>query len=632
MPWDGSDKPLNLRSLAVVGLWFGIVSGLVEGIGLLSFQKINWAAWGPTIHVAEEILWISPLVDVVLFLLVAVLVFAIARLLPRVAGDIVVVYCLAFLAVYDWLTLTGRLYHRACFLLALGVAAVFVRWYAKHRDAALRFWRRTIWLVLAALVFIFAGIEGGKWVHERYALARLPAASGGSPNVLVIVVDTLRADHVSAYGYPRPTTPNLDSLARQGVLFENAIAPCSWSLPSHVSLLTGRYEFEHGVGNIQPVPWFGWGSHGLGGYPTLAEALQNRGYRTGAFSANRTYFSRSLGFGRGFIHFEDYFHSTADSFLRTLYGREFARIYLNRTEKSKVKRAIRFLGMDSLLDKDSEGSGAYGGAQAVRKRASAVNDEVLSWLARDSQHPFFVFINYFDPHFPYGPPRAYPRPDWDKGTAIDEYDASVRYVDDYMGRLLQELQTRGLLQNTLIVLTSDHGESLGDHGLAYHAQALYRELIHVPLVISYPGQVPAGFRVGTPVTNAAIASTVLEVVSRKETTEFPGPPLTDFWEGTCQLSYWPAPISELAKTDIMGKEDKEAGKIIPTAFDGAMKSLVTSQWHLITHEKRGDQLYHWETDPREVSDLVKTDMGQAAVTPLKSHLNEVTATPVQRKK
>jgi len=103
--------------------------------------------------------------------------------------------------------------------------------------------------------------------------------------VLVIVVDTLRADHVSSYGYARPTTPNLDRIAQQGTLFENAVSTTSWSLPSHVSLLTGRYQFEHGVGNVQPAPWLGWGNKGLGGFPTLGEALEQKGYRTGAFSA-----------------------------------------------------------------------------------------------------------------------------------------------------------------------------------------------------------------------------------------------------------------------------------------------------------------------------------------------------------
>ena len=135
-------------------------------------------------------------------------------------------------------------------------------------------------------------------------------------------------------------------------MFENAISTSSWSLPSHVSLVTGRYLIEHGVGNVQPEPWTGWGNEGLGGFATLGEALQQKGYRTGAFSANRTYFSRNLGFGRSFIHFEDYFHSPADMFVRTLYGREFARIYLKRSDHSLVKRTLRRLGWTGLLDQD----------------------------------------------------------------------------------------------------------------------------------------------------------------------------------------------------------------------------------------------------------------------------------------
>ena len=186
--------------------------------------------------------------------------------------------------------------------------------------------------MVAAWVLAFAGIQGGKWLQERNAVAHLPTAAAGAPNVLVIVVDTLRADHVSSYGYARPTTPNFDRMAQQGVLFDNAISPCSWSLPSHVSLLTGLYQFEHGIGNVQPEPWLGWGRKAWAASPLWERRWSNRGYRTGAFSANRTYFSASLGFGRGFHHFEDYFHSPSDMFVRTLYGREFARIYLKRTD------------------------------------------------------------------------------------------------------------------------------------------------------------------------------------------------------------------------------------------------------------------------------------------------------------
>ena len=148
--------------------------------------------------------------------------------------------------------------------------------------------------------------------------SKLPAAAGDAPNVLVIVVDTLRADHLSSYGYARPTTPNIDRIATEGVLFENAVATSSWTFPSHASLLTGRYQYEHGMDKIREMPAVGGNAFSANGLPTLGEVLMQKGYRTGAFSANRTYFTHDLGFGRGFIHFEDYFHSPSDMFVRTL--------------------------------------------------------------------------------------------------------------------------------------------------------------------------------------------------------------------------------------------------------------------------------------------------------------------------
>lgn len=610
----------------MLGFGWGIGSGLVEAAGLLLFQRVNWARWGPMIHVAKEIFWISPLVDALFFLLIVFLIALICgiviRFSPRLPPARVIVFLLSFLSVYDWLTLTGRLYHRACLLLALGVGAAVTRWCAKRENLVLRFWKTaTPWMV-AAWVLVFAGIQGGEWLHERSAVAQLPPAASGAPNVLVIVVDTLRADHVSSYGYARPTTPILDGLAQQGVLFENAISTTSWSLPSHVSLLTGRYQFEHGVGNVQPEPWLGWGGKGFGGFPTLGEALEQKGYRTGAFSANRTYFTASLGFGRGFQHFEDYFHSPADMFVRTVFGREFARIYLNRSDKSAVKRALRFLGMNSVLDKDSEGSGDTGGAQGVRKRADVVNQEVLRWIDRDGARPFLAFLNYFDVHYPYGGPPTYPKPAWDHGGRIDEYDASVKYSDDAIGRLLQELGRRGLTHKTLVIITSDHGESLGQHGLIYHGQALYRELIDVPLVIWYPGHVPERVRVPTPISNAAIPATILDIIDASAPDTFPSSSLSPLWRTGGGIK-WSDPLSELAQNDIIDKEDKIAGKTVPIASTGSMKSIVTQQWHLITHETRGNQIYDWMRDPGEASDLLSTPEGKAATLDLKSEMDRL---------
>ncbi len=620
---ETSRASASATSLLLIPIWFGIVTGLIEGVGLLIFQRINWAQWGRVIHVSKQILWISPLVDLLLFLILALVVWSASRLSTRIPSIRVLCFLLSFLAVYDWLTLTNRLYHRACVLLALGVAVAFTRWFSNHQSQAVRFWEKsTPWLVTFFLL-VFAGIQSGKWLHEQRAVASLPPAAPGSPNVLVIVIDTLRADHLSSYGYGRATSPQLDQLAKNGVLFQNAVAPCSWTLPSHASLLTGRYPFEHGLKNVQP--WLGWGQKNLNGFATLGEALQRSGYRTGAFSANRIFFTGNVGLGRGFIHFEDYFDSPADSFIRTLYGREFARFYLNRTEKSKVTRVFRFLGMNAWLDKDTEGSGDYGGAYAKRKRAHEVNQELVQWIQRDRRRPFFAFLNYLDVHYAYGGPYGYPKPEWDHGTTIDEYDAGVKYVDDYIGRLLRELQREGIAEKTIVIITSDHGESLGEHGMNYHGISLYWNLIHVPLIISYPEHLPAGLRVATPVSNAAIPATVMNLIGGKDQKEFPGPALNVLWDSSKTGLQWPDPVSQLGQNSVINTQDRLVKGKIPTAADGDMESLVTSRWHLIIHQKSGEQLYDWTADPGESEDLINTSEGRATALKLKAQLQAATA-------
>jgi len=615
-----SGSSVSIETLVLVATWFGIFAGLTEGGGLLLFQRINWTQWGRLMHVSKEVLWISPLVDLSFFLIVSLSVWLISRLSQRIPSIQVLVFLLTFLTIYDWLALTNRLYHRACLIMALGVAVAFTRWIAKREASSVTFWKKsTPWLAAVFLLTLWA-IQGGKWAHEKIAVARLPAAPQSAPNVLVIVLDTLRADHLSSYGYSRPTSPEIDRIASQGVLFENAIAPCSWSLPSHASLLTGRAPSEHGMQNVQAMPWPGWGEKSLSGYPALGEVLRHRGYRTGAFSANRIYFTRNVALGRGFIHFEDYFDSVGDSFVRTLYGREFARLYLNRSENSKVTRALRYLGLESWLDKDSEGSGDFGGAYGVRKRASAVNQELMQWIDRDRQHPFFAFLNYLDVHYSYGGPPGYPKPDWDRGTTVDEYDAGLKYVDDYIGRLLRELERREA-RNTIVVITSDHGESLGAHGLSYHGAALYRELIQVPLIISYPQQIPKGLRVAVPVSITGIPGTVMDLLADREPGVFPGPSLSALWKSQNQQTNWPYPISELAQTDIIVPADRVVEGKIPIATNGWMKSLVAPRWHLITHEKFGHQLYDWTNDPKESNNLIDSPEGRATALRLASHFN-----------
>jgi len=609
----------SLSSLLSISIWFGIVAGFGEGFGLLLFQRINWRQWARVMHVSKEILWISPLVDLCFFLLIGLLVAAIASLFRRMPAVRVLASLLAFLTAYDWLMLTGHFYRTAALLFALGVAVAFSRWFQKHEASALSVWRKSALWLTAALALTIIAIQGGKAISESRAVSNLPRAMPGSPNVLVIVVDTLRADHLSSYGYSRQTTPNIDNLAHRGVLFENAIAPSSWSLPSHASLVTGEPVHSHGMGNVEPMPWLGWSKSGLNGLPTMGEALQKQGYRTGAFSANRIYFTSNVGLGRGLIHFEDYFDGVGDSFVRTQFGREFARLYMNRSPKSKFTRAFRALGLGSWLDKDSEGSGDYGGIYGIRKRADEVNRETLRWVARERSHPFLAFLNYLDVHFAYGGPAGYPKPAWDQGTTIDEYDAGLKYTDDYIGRLLRGLEGLGVLKNTIVIVTSDHGEALGDHGLSFHGAALYWDLVHVPLIISWPGHMPQGVRIEQPVTNADIAHTVLALTGAAED-PFPGPTLATLWGQSAPKS-WPNPVSELPQTNTIVAADRAMQGKIPLATDGWMISVVSPQWQVIRHEKYGDQIYGWKMDPGESLNLINTPAGRSADSALASDLS-----------
>jgi len=603
----------SLPSLLLIAASAGVVAGSVEGLGLLLFQRINWAGWARVMHVSRPILWISPVVDIGFFLAVAFLVWVFAKILPRFSAYRVLVFLLVFLTAYDWLMATGHFYRSAALVFGVGAAVAFDRWRTRREPAWTLALKRSAPLLLGFLAVVFLAVQGGAWLNERRQIAKLPQASPGSPNVLVIVVDTLRADHLSSYGYSRSTSPTIDRLASEGVVFQNAIAPSSWSLPSHASLVTGRPVHEHGFGNVQPMPWLGWGKQGLNGVRTLAEAFENEGYRTGAFSANRIYFTSNVGLGRGFIHFEDYFDSIGDAFVRTQFGREFARLYMNRSEKSGFTRAFRRLGLGDWLDKDSEGSGDTGGIFGIRKRAREVNRETLAWAARDRRHPFFAFLNYLDVHFAYGGPRGDPKPEWDRGSTVDEYDAGIQYTDRSIGELLGGLDRLGMLANTIVVITSDHGESLGDHGLSFHGAALYWELVHVPLVLACPGRIPAGIRVFQPVANAQIAKTVMELSGAREN-PFPGISLVSAWRtNPNEPGGWPPVVSELPETNTIAPADRAMQGRIPTAYDGWMQSVITPEWQWITHEKRGDQIYRWSLDPGETRDLSRTPEGRAAI-------------------
>jgi len=316
-----------------------------------------------------------------------------------------------------------------------------------------------------------------------------PARSGPRPNVLLIVMDTVRADHLSCYGYEKHTAPSLERIAAEGVLFEQAISPGSWTLPSHATLFTGLYPRDH---HTTAANWNLDDS-----FTTLAEVLTEEGYATAGFS-NNPWVSRGTGLTQGFAAFLD------------------------------------------LWRDDQRGRGGDDGA-------ALTNELVLDLLASPGRTaPFFVFINYLEPHLPYTPPASFERrfvPSSAPRAVVDElrgwqtprelgyilrvpgleatsdqfrllgdlYDAEIAYLDSKVGELVQALESRGILKDTLLIVTSDHGEHLGDHHLMDHKMSVYDALIRVPLIVRYPVVVPAGVRIRGPVQTNDVFPTVLKL-------------------------------------------------------------------------------------------------------------------------
>ena len=277
-------------------------------------------------------------------------------------------------------------------------------------------------------------------------------AAASAPNVVLVTIDTLRADHVGAYGHAAAETPTIDRLAREGVLVEDAVVQVPQTRPSHASIFTGRYPYEHAVRDNYSAPL-------APGTPTLASILRQQGWDTAAFIGAYPV-SRPSGLDRGFAVFDDPF-AAGDATTREA-----------RTER----------------------------------RAKEVVDKALAWLVRPRTGPFFAWLHLFDPHAPYEAPAPYgPR------HARSPYDGEVAYADAQLGRVLAWLDEKGLRGRTLVVVTSDHGEGLGEHGEDEHMFFVYDSTLHVPLVFSWPGRLPAGARVRGQFRSVDLLATVLDL-------------------------------------------------------------------------------------------------------------------------
>jgi len=338
------------------------------------------------------------------------------------------------------------------------------------------------------------GIGQRLWLGARRALAtaRLGAAPADAPNVLLIILDTVRGANLSLYGYPRPTTPALERWGAAGVTFDRALATAPWTLPSHGTLFTGRLGSELGGDWLRPVRI---------GQASLAQLFYRRGYATAGFVGNLVYASYESGLTPGFIRYEDYPISWHQVLLHSpLVQTGLARALGQSRGLRDAWRALRRLDLQIKRRPASE-----------YKAAGGITDAFLAWQRETAGRPFFAFLNYFDAHDPHRAPADLLARFAGTGTAEDRYDAAIAYLDRELDRLFAELARRGVLDRTIVVVTSDHGEQFGEHGLRGHANSLYLPVLEVPLMLRYPARVPAGRRVTQAVSLRDLPATILDL-------------------------------------------------------------------------------------------------------------------------
>ncbi len=314
------------------------------------------------------------------------------------------------------------------------------------------------------------------------------------PNIVLIAIDTVRADHLGCYGYERPTSPNIDRFAEQGVLFERCYSPASWTLPSFMTMFTGVLPAVHGCTHFSAAL--------SSAIPTLPQRLKEQGYFCGAVVSN-PFLNAKYGFGWGFDLYDDY------------------SVFLDAE--------LALLAIDDDQDRGKVNETVTGAT--VTQQAIALIDKAAA-----SQQPFFLFIHYFDPHDSYIPPAPYARkfdPDYkgpmdgrnippmrhrppnerDLQHIIARYDGEIAYDDSLFGKLLRKLDETAAPERTLTILLSDHGEAFGEHGMLLHGNSAYREEVWVPMIWRWPGVLPAGRRIGTSVGVTDLPATIRDWLS-----------------------------------------------------------------------------------------------------------------------
>ena len=344
--------------------------------------------------------------------------------------------------------------------------------------------------------------------------AALASKPGTNPNIVLVSIDSLRADHVGCYGYGKPTTPGIDRLAAEGVRFENAVSTTSWTLPAHATMFTGLYSYTHGLVD-----------NGLrlgDDIVTLAEVLRDAGYRTGGFYG-APYLHPTYGMDQGF-----------ESYVSCM----------TKLGTDVMPDAMRAVAQGEVTAPHSDITGPR------------TLEEVRKWLQVPDDRPFFLFVHLWDPHYDYIPPAEYARmfdPDYtgtldseflmrndavnrnmdprDLAHLIALYDGEIRFTDDILAKILAKVDARVGLDSTLLVVTADHGEEFFEHGNKGHQKTLFEEVVRVPLIVRWPGRFDAGRVVEDQVRHVDLMPTLLSLAGIEAPAAIQGRDITPLMRG-----------------------------------------------------------------------------------------------------
>lgn len=437
-----------------------------------------------------------------------------------------------------------------------------------------------------------------------------PETSPSRPNILWIVWDTVRADRLSLYGYSKSTTPNLERWADDALVFENVKSAASSTTPSHASMFTGLLPTQHGANNGHP-----WLNDQL---TTLAELLREAGYATYLWAAN-PHVSKAENFAQGFDH------------------------EAHPWDPEYRDEAFRIVKKRLVGDRSSELRQRFkhdkAGPWAIKAAGELAERDLLAWLQeRDPKQPYFAFVNYMEAHRPFTPTRSSRSkmmspeqveqsyrvdrswvPMWSYTFGFDEYsdeqleimartyDATLIELDLLFARLLAALEAGGYLEDTVVVLTSDHGEHLGEHHMLDHQYSLYEPLIDVPLIIRYPKRFEPG-REKRPVMNYDLFPTLLELASLE-----PSPTS----RGLARSLLDPDPDRErVAEYPSVFEDPQNAVRrrypdFDPTPWARRLRSLEAGRYKLIWGEDGRHELYDLSLDPAESVNLYAREAREA---------------------